>query len=325
MRSDPAGIVGFVLEKMSDEGAISLPKVLLGDHHPVVLAGLRSLLPNFCDVIGEATDGRALVASALSLRPDLIILAIGLPQLNGIEAARQIKNRWPAARLLFFTMHSELGYLRHALDAGAAGYLLKTALPEELETGIQTVLRGGRYISSAFAKDVLEEIRVRKDKPADASVRLSERQRQILQMITEGRSNKEIASILHLSVKTVEFHRVRLMQKLRVHTAAELAVAALRNHLVVESEALTIAGQMLDKGALEGLWHARLAEVKLRFDEASVHVKDIQNKFGTDVSSDGALALVQALREQNRILAEYNRVLRIYNDLTVYGRAPDEI
>ena len=155
--------------------------------------------------------------------------------------------------------------------------------------------------------------------------RLTKRELQVLQLIAKGKTNKEIASILHLSVKTVEFHRVRLMQKLRVHTAAELAVAALRNHLVVESEAPTIAGQMLDKRALEGLWHARLAEVKLRFDEASVHVKDIQNRFGTDVSSDGALALVQALREQNRILAEYNRVLRIYNDLTVYGRAPDEI
>ena len=213
---------------------MKLPSVLLADDHSVVLAGIRSLLGSSCELIGEVTDGRALVEAALHLRPDVIILDISMPVLNGIDAARMIRRRWPEAKLLFLSMHANPVYLREALEAGGCGYLLKSSAGEELLPAVQAVFRGQTYISSAFPGEVRESLPTSTGRPMRSASGLTERQREVLQLIAEGRSNKEVAEILHISVKTAEFHRGRIMSKLGVHTAAELATFAVRTGIVGE-------------------------------------------------------------------------------------------
>ena len=209
-----------------------IPCVVVADDHSVVLAGIRGLLTDFCDVIETVGDGRALVEAALRWRPDLIILDITMPLLNGIDAARQIKRIWPEAKLLFLSMHGSPVYLREALNAGGNGYLLKSSAAEELRTAIESVLRGETYLSPGFGRDILQNLLTPSGRPPRASAHLTDRQRQILQLIAEGRSNKEIATLLNVSVKTIEFHRTRIMTKLGVHTAAELATYAVREGIV---------------------------------------------------------------------------------------------
>ena len=209
-----------------------IPCVIVADDHSVVLAGIRGLLADFCEVIETVGDGRALVDAASRWRPDLIILDISMPLLNGIDAARQIKKGWPEAKLLFLSMHASPVYLREALNAGGSGYLLKSSAAEELRTAIETVLRGEIYLTPAFGREILQGLLTPSGRPPRGSVQLTDRQRQILQLIAEGRSNKEIASLLKVSVKTIEFHRSRIMTKLGVHTAAELATFAMREGIV---------------------------------------------------------------------------------------------
>lgn len=207
-------------------------QVILADDHSVVLAGIRSLLPDFCEVLEEVTDGHTLVDRALRLRPDLIILDISMPVLNGIDAARQIKRIWPEARLLFLSMHASPMYLREALDAGGSGYVLKSSAVQELRSAIDRVMKERTFISQAFGRDVLQSLETTTGRLSRSSMKLTARQREILQLIAEGRSNKEMAALLHVSAKTVEFHRARIMIKLGVHTAAELSAIAAREGLV---------------------------------------------------------------------------------------------
>lgn len=211
---------------------MKVPCVLLADDHSVILAGVRSLLGTYCEVLGQVGDGRSLVRETLRLRPDLVILDVSMPLLNGIDAARQILKAWPEARLLFLSMHANPVYLREALHAGGRGYLVKSSAAEELRTAIDTVLKGGVYIAPSFGSEVVHTLLTPTGRHPRASGELTERQREVLQLIAEGRSNKEAAEILHVSVKTVEFHRGRIMTKLGVHTAAELATFAARERLV---------------------------------------------------------------------------------------------
>jgi DNA-binding NarL/FixJ family response regulator len=198
------------------------PLILLADDHSIILAGIRSLLDGHYDVVGQVSDGRSLVEAALRLRPDLTILDVGMPLLNGIDAARQIKKEWPRAKLLFLSMHSSKVYVREAIEAGGLGYVLKSSAAEELRTAIQRVLRGHAYLAKSFDSEVLETVQSSLRKPGRSSVQLTGRQREVLQLIAEGRVNKEIAAILKVSVKTVEFHRGRMMSKLGVHSVAGL-------------------------------------------------------------------------------------------------------
>jgi DNA-binding NarL/FixJ family response regulator len=198
------------------------PRILLADDHSIILAGIRSLLDGHYDVVGQVSDGRSLVEAALRLRPDLTILDVGMPLLNGIDAARQIKKEWPRAKLLFLSMHSSKVYVREAIEAGGLGYVLKSSAAEELRTAIQRVLRGHAYLAKSFDSEVLETVQSSLRKPGRSSVQLTGRQREVLQLIAEGRVNKEIAAILKVSVKTVEFHRGRMMSKLGVHSVAGL-------------------------------------------------------------------------------------------------------
>ena len=203
------------------------PRILLADDHSVVLTGIRALLSEQFDLIGQVEDGRSLVEQALRLRPDLVILDISMPLLNGVEAARQIKKAWPEAKLLFLTMHSDPFYLREALQAGAGGYLLKASAAEELVVAVRSVLKGEIYLTKAISSEVKETLSTATGR-LTRSTSLTDRQKEVLQLIAEGQSNKEIATTLRISVKTVEFHRSQMMRALGVHTVAELTQFALR-------------------------------------------------------------------------------------------------
>lgn len=210
------------------------PRILLADDHSFILAGIRSLLEGHYDLVGQVSDGRSLVEAALRLRPDLTILDVTMPSLNGIDAARQIKKAWPQAKLLFLTMHASTVYLREAVEAGGMGYVLKSSATEELRTAIQKVLKGQAYLAPSFDREVLESVQASMRKPGKSAVQLTGRQREVLQLIAEGRVNKEIAATLKISVKTVEFHRGRIMSRLGVHSMAELIRWAVQAGLVGE-------------------------------------------------------------------------------------------
>jgi DNA-binding NarL/FixJ family response regulator len=209
-------------------------RILIADDHSFILAGIRSLLEAHYDLVGQVSDGRSLVEAALRLRPDLVILDVTMPFLNGIEAARHIKKVWPEARLLFLSMHNSPVYLREAIEAGGSGYLLKSSAVEELRKAIQLVLKGRIYVTPSLERGILGGTGPSIGRSTKSSVQLTERQMEVLQLIAEGRGNKEIAPILEVSVKTVEFHRGRIMNKLGVHTVAELIRWAVQAGLVVE-------------------------------------------------------------------------------------------
>ena len=204
-------------------------RVLLADDHPLILAGIRGLLVEHHDVVDQVGDGRSVVEAALRLRPDLIILDVSMPLLNGIEAARQIKNAWPEARFLFLSMHSNPAYLRDALDAGGLGYLLKTSAKEELREAVDHALNGKTYVSRSFdgGNGQSEDPNSRRQLSA-----LTNRQIEVLQLVVEGLGNKEIASRLQISVKTVEFHRGRMMAKFGAHNVADLIRHAVQSGIV---------------------------------------------------------------------------------------------
>lgn len=199
-------------------------RVLLADDHRMFLVGLQRLLEPEFEVVGAVEDGRALLAAAARLQPDVVIADISMPLLNGIEAARQLGNVAGRARLVFLTMHADPLIQNEAFRAGAAGYVLKQAAPDELMNAIRQVLAGQVYGAAALGA----ERGAHGERNAGA---LTARQREILQLVAEGKSLKEIAALLHLSVKTVEFHKYRLMEQLGVHTTAELTKAAIRHGL----------------------------------------------------------------------------------------------
>lgn len=209
-------------------------RILLGDDHALILGGIRSALQPHFDVVGEEKDGQTLVAAAVQLKPDLVILDISMPILNGFESAKQIRERVPSAKIIFLSQHLNPAYLRHALKLGALGYVLKSGVTEELIQAIQSALQGDTYITPAFGDDVIAGLWNRSGELTNESEELTDRQREILKLIIDGKGNKEIADILHVSVKTVEFHRARLMAKLGVKSAAELAKVALQQGLIPE-------------------------------------------------------------------------------------------
>ena len=206
------------------------PRVLMADDHSLILAGLRKLVDGECDVVGTVEDGRALVEAAQKLRPDLILLDISMPLLNGLEAARQLRTLVPESKLIFLTMHASPTYATEAFQAGACGYLLKRSAASELSLAIKSVLQGQHYLTPSLTKDVLDSVL----KPSTgergkkaASAALTARQREVLQLVAEGRGTKEIATVLNVSVKTVEFHKSRIMQQLDIHTTADLTKYAI--------------------------------------------------------------------------------------------------
>jgi DNA-binding NarL/FixJ family response regulator len=215
---------------------VSKLRILLADDHTVVRQGLRKVLeerPEW-EVVAEAGDGREAVRRAEELEPDVAILDITMPLLNGVEATRQIVRRSPGTRVLVLTMHSDEAYVNQILQAGATGYLLKESADVDLVQAVSAVSQGKSFFSPAIARVMLDDyVRQLADKGiTDRYESLSEREREIFQLIAEGKANKEIAAILSISPSTVETHRARIMEKLDLHSAAEIVLYAVRKGVI---------------------------------------------------------------------------------------------
>lgn len=204
------------------------PRIVLGDDHSLILEGLRSVLQNDFEIAGIATNGRELVEIAERLKPDAVVLDISMPLLNGMEAARQIRKTIPATKLLFVTQKSEREYVKAALQMGASGYILKQSLVSELVPALREVLNGRFYITPDL-RNGLPGIWHSTQNPSELfATELTPRQREILQLVAEGKSNKEIAALLSISIKTVDFHKAAIMDELGIRSTAELTRYALR-------------------------------------------------------------------------------------------------
>ena len=208
------------------------PRILLADDHRLVAEGLKSLLNAEFELVGVVEDGRALLEAARKLRPDVIVADITMPRLNGIDALVQLKRDDPRVRVVLLTMHPEVAYARRALEAGAAGYVLKHSAPAELIAAIRAALEGKTYVTPALAGEVFRAMKREPAESADPVASLTPRQREILQLLTEGRSAKEIGATLSVSARTVEFHRYQMMEKLDLHTNAELVHFAIKHGIV---------------------------------------------------------------------------------------------
>ena len=206
-------------------------RILLADDHVVVRQGFRMILgaqPDM-EIVGEAGNGREAVELAASLTPDVAVMDVAMPELNGIEATRRIASGSPKTRVLALSMHKDSVYVREILRAGARGYLLKDSIDIDLLAAVRAVARGEGYLSPLVSDAVLSDYRQHVTDPID---RLSSREREVLQMIAEGKTNKEIASTLNLSVYTIDAHRGRIMEKLNLHSTGELVRFAVRNGLI---------------------------------------------------------------------------------------------
>lgn len=210
--------------------------ILIADDHAVVRRGLRALLetqPGW-KVVCEVADGREAVDSAIKLHPDIAILDIGMPKLNGMDAAAQIFKAVPRTRILILTMHAAEELIQKTLTAGASGYVLKSDAERDLITAVQALLQNKSFFTSAASDVILDNLRgeARKKKPEDIGGRLSVREREIVQLLAEGKSNKEIGAVLHISTRTVENHRAKIMDKLQLGSLGELVRYAIRNNIV---------------------------------------------------------------------------------------------
>jgi DNA-binding NarL/FixJ family response regulator len=208
------------------------PRVLLADDHRIVAEGLSSLLTAEFELAGLVEDGRALVELAKKLRPDVIVADITMPHLNGIDALAQLKKENPNVRLVFLTMHQNAAYARRALEAGASGYVLKHSAPAELVLAIRAALDGKTFITPSLTAEVLQAMKRDPKKAKDPMASLTPRQREILQLLAEGRSAKEIAATLGISPRTVEFHKYQMMDSLQIQSSAELTHFAIKHGLV---------------------------------------------------------------------------------------------
>jgi DNA-binding NarL/FixJ family response regulator len=206
-------------------------RILLADDHAVVRQGFKMLLgaQGDMEIVGEAANGREAVELAEELKPDIVVMDVAMPELNGIEATRRLAGSAPHTRVIALSMHKDSVYVREILRAGARGYLLKDSGAEDLVRAIRAVAGGESWLSPAVSNAVLDDYRRHVTNPIDL---LSSREREVLQMLAEGKTNKEIATVLNLSVYTVDAHRGRIMEKLNLHSINELVRFAVRNGLI---------------------------------------------------------------------------------------------
>ena len=210
----------------------NVPRILIADDHTLVAEACRKLLEADYDVVQTVSDGRALVRAVAEFRPHLVIVDVAMPLLNGLDAAQQAKELVPSVKLIFLTMNHDADLAAEAFRRGASGYLLKTCAASELAIAVREVLRGKSYLSPMIAKDTVDFL-IRQDKKfVDESDKLTERQREVLQLLAEGKCMKEVAAVLNLTTRTVAFHKYRIMEVLNVRTNAELVQYAIRNHLI---------------------------------------------------------------------------------------------
>ncbi|WP_447599080.1 response regulator [Nitrospira sp. Nam80] len=214
---------------------MTLPKVLLADDHTLVVEGFRRLLENQCELVGAVADGRALLDAVPDLKPDIVIMDISMPVMNGIEAARRLKMKYPDIKILFITMHADPAYVRAAFKAGASAYLLKRSVGEELSQALRAVESGNYYVTPLVTREVIDGLLRGSEGPSSQGSELTTRQREVLQLLAEGHSVKEIAGMLKVSPRTVEFHKSQIMDQLNLHTTVELVKYAIAQGLAGHS------------------------------------------------------------------------------------------
>lgn len=207
-------------------------RLLMADDHTLVLEGLQRILESEVELVGTAENGRDLVRTNEQLKPDVVLVDISMPQLNGIDATRQLLKATPNTKVIFVTMHADADYVAEAFRVGAAGYLLKRSAASELVAAIHEVMKGRYYVTPLVTREALSPLFGGRTEPSKLSSTLTPRQREVLQLVAEGRSVKEIAAILKVSAKTVEFHKSALMERLDIHTTAELTRYAIGHGLV---------------------------------------------------------------------------------------------
>ena len=207
------------------------PTVLLADDHAIVAEGLRRVLETNYEVIGVVSNGRSLLTAAQQLQPDVIVVDVSMPLLNGIEAARRIHKTSQNVKIAFLSMHTDIAYVTEAFRAGASAYISKVSAPAEILTAVRYALQGKTYLSPSIDGAALDA-HIERSQRSRQSPKLSPRQREVLQLVAEGRNTKEIAEILHVSPRTVEFHRYRIMETLGLHSTAELVQYAIKHRLI---------------------------------------------------------------------------------------------
>lgn len=213
---------------------MSRPRVLLADDHTLVAEALGNLLQSDFEVVGCVADGRALLRAALDLRPDVVVVDIGMPLLNGLDAGEQLREQKPEIKIVYLTQNRDPNLAAEAFRRKASGYLLKNSAASELSLAIREALRGRSYVSPVIAKDMMECM-LNRPPGAGGSAELSPRQREVLQLLAEGKSMKEAAAILNITTRTVEFHKYRMMELLKLKTSAELVQYAVRQGIVSSS------------------------------------------------------------------------------------------
>ena len=206
------------------------PRVLLADDHALLLGAFEKLLAPECDIVGQVADGRALVEAAKALKPDVIVLDISMPLLNGLEAGRQVKQLLRQVRLVYVTMNEDPDLAAEAFRCGASAYLLKRSAASELTTAIREVMQGRSYVTPLVTQGLVGSL-LHADARRPAS-ELTPRQREVLQLLAEGRSMKEIAALLNVTPRTVAFHKYRMMEQLKIKSTAELIRYAVKHHIV---------------------------------------------------------------------------------------------
>jgi DNA-binding NarL/FixJ family response regulator len=227
---EEAGIAAVDFLERAKVPFVQRPRVLLADDHALLLGAFEKLLAGECDIVGQASDGRALVAAAETLKPDVVVLDISMPLLNGLEAGRQIRQKLRHVKLVFVTMNEDPDLAAEAFRVGASGYLLKRSAASELSTAIREVMQGRSYVTPLITGDLVASLMQASSQRSGPE--LTPRQREVLQLLAEGRSMKEVASVLNLTPRTVAFHKYRMMEQLKVKSTAELIQYAVKHHIV---------------------------------------------------------------------------------------------
>ena len=210
---------------------MSLPRVILADDHTMLIEAFSKLLSPKCEIVGTVSNGHALLEAAMRLKPDVIVLDIAMPLLNGLEAARQLKTKLPSVKLVFLTMNEDPDVAVHAMELGAAGYLLKNSAASELFQAIQAVLKGKSYVTPRIARG-MQEAFIRNPSSKKHEKTFTPRQREVVQLLAEGRSMKEAADILNVASRTVAFHKYRVMEEWGLKTTADLIRLAIKSRII---------------------------------------------------------------------------------------------
>src|SRR5271163_1879173 len=205
--------------------------ILIADDHTLIAELCRKLLDMEFDVVGTVSDGHALVRAAGELKPDVVVVDIAMPILNGLDAGRQVKEMLPSVKLVYLTMNPDAEIAAEAFARGASGFLLKTCASSEMVLAVRDALRGKSYVSRGLSQDAIDSFRWRNKKLVNEEERLTRRQREVLQLLAEGKVMKEVSSILNMSTRTVAYHKYRMMEVLGAKSGAELVKYAVRNHM----------------------------------------------------------------------------------------------